>query len=172
MTKDDIIVVETPKINLRKEHKSSGLSLSSIKKKKDHLIKQMEVVLEKEDQPHDEFKEEDMISEWNTFIQNLEKKGLYNFASILRIDTPRLRDKHTILLEFPNQTNKLEVERSKNDLLIYLRKQLNNYSINLEITVNEDLEKQFVYTPREKYEKMKEKNPSMSLLKKTFDLDI
>ena len=74
MTKDDIIVVETPKINLRKEHKSSGLSLSSIKKKKDHLIKQMEVVLEKEDQPHDEFKEEDMISEWNTFIQNLEKK--------------------------------------------------------------------------------------------------
>ena len=132
----------------------------------------MEVVLEEEDQPHDEFKEKDMLKEWNTFIENLEEKGLYNYASILRIDTPRLSDKNTILLEFPNQTNKLEVERSKNDLLIYLRKQLNNYSINLEITVNEDLEKQFVYTPREKFEKMNEKNPSMSLLKKTFDLDI
>jgi DNA polymerase-3 subunit gamma/tau len=132
----------------------------------------MEVVLEEEAQPHDEFKEKDMLKEWNTFIENLEEKGLYNYASILRIDTPRLSDKNTILLEFPNQTNKLEVERSKNDLLIYLRKKLNNYSINLEITVNEDLEKQFVYTPREKFEKMKEKNPSMSLLKKTFDLDI
>lgn len=132
----------------------------------------MEVVLEDDDLPHDVFDEKDLVKEWNAFITKIEKQGQYNFASILRIDIPKLRDENTIILEFPNQTNKVEVERSKNDLLIYLRKQLNNYSINLEISVNEDLEKQFVYTPREKFEKMNEKNPNMKLLRKTFDLDI
>jgi len=29
-----------------------------------------------------------------------------------------------------------------------------------------------VYTPREKFEKLNEKNPNLELLRKTFDLDI
>ena len=54
----------------------------------------------------------------------------------------------------------------------YLRKNLNNYDINLDITVNEEMEKKYAYTPIEKYEKLKEKNPNLELLRKTFDLDI
>ena len=73
---------------------------------------------------------------------------------------------------FPNSTNKVEVERQQYDLLAYIRKKLNNFSVNLEITVNEELEKQYAYTPIEKYEKLKEKNPNIDLLRKTFDLDI
>lgn len=145
--------------------------MKSIQKKKEHLIRQLEVVTEEEDLPHEEFKEEDMLKEWNSFIVSIEKKGLYNYASLLRLDKPKLSGKDTILLEFPNETNKLEVERSKGDLLIHLRKNLNNFSINLEITVNDKLEKKFVYTPKEKFEKMNEKNPNMTLLRKTFDLD-
>ena len=164
--------ISKPIINLKKEKKTSGLSLSSIKKKKEHLIKQMEVVLEEENLPEEIFKEKDLIIEWNNFIKLTEEKGLYNYASILSMDIPKLRDQNTILIELPNKTNKVELERSKNDLLIHLRKKLNNYSINLEITVNEELEKKFVYTPREKFEKMNEKNPNMKLLKKTFDLDL
>ena len=73
---------------------------------------------------------------------------------------------------FPNSTNKLEVERQQYDLLAYVRKKLNNYKISLDIKVNEELEKQYAYTPMEKYEKLKEKNPNIDLLRKTFDLDI
>ena len=54
----------------------------------------------------------------------------------------------------------------------YLRKSVNNYNISLSITVNEVLEKQYAYTPADKYDKLKEKNPNLELLKRTFDLDI
>jgi DNA polymerase-3 subunit gamma/tau len=166
------LVEERPKIILNSKQKTtSGLSLSSIKKKKEHFIKQMEVVLDEEDLPKDEFTEAQMQETWEAFVDDLEQNGKYNFASILRIDTPKLNGTN-IHLEFPNSTNKVEVERQQYDLLSFLRKELNNYDISLEITINEEKVKQYAYTAKEKYEKLKEKNPNLALLKKTFDLDI
>jgi DNA polymerase-3 subunit gamma/tau len=54
----------------------------------------------------------------------------------------------------------------------YLRQTLKNYDISLSITINETLQKKFAYTPEEKYEKLKETNPAIELLRKTFDLDL
>ena len=168
----DKLAQEQPKIILNRQNKStSGLSLSSIKKKKEHLIKQMDVILEDEDLPREAFTEEQMQTEWNNFVSKVEKQGKFNLASILSIDTPTLSET-TIHLEFPNATNKVELERQQYDLLSHLRKKLNNYDINLDITVNEELEKQYAYTAVEKYAKLKEKNPNIDLLRKTFDLDI
>jgi len=166
------IAEERPQIILNKQIKSSsGLSLSSIKKKKEHLIKQMDVVLEEDDLPKEEFTEKQMLKAWNDFVLQIEKKGKHNFASILQIDTPKLVGT-TIHLEFPNSSNKVEVERQQYDLLRSLRQELNNFEINLSITVNEELDKKYAYTPTEKFEKLKEKNSKIDLLRKTFDLDI
>ena len=78
----------------------------------------------------------------------------------------------TLALSFPNSTNKVEVERQSFDLLSYLRKNLKNYDLVLDITVNEELEKKYAFTAEEKYEKLKEKNPNIEVLRKTFGLDI
>ena len=151
---------------------ASGLSLSSIQKKKEHQIRLMEVTIKEEDLPNDPFTEEDLLKYWAVFVTKLETDGKYNLASILQIDTPKLIDEHTIGLEFPNTTNKIEVERQQFELLQYLRKAVNNFSITLDIKVNETLEKKYVYTPEDKYEKLVEKNKHVKLLRKTFDLDI
>ena len=151
---------------------ASGLSLSSIQKKKEHQIRLMEVTIKEEDLPNDPFTEEDLLKYWAVFVTKLETDGKYNLASILQIDTPKLIDEHTIGLEFPNTTNKIEVERQQFELLQYLRKAVNNFSITLDINVNETLEKKYVYTPEDKYEKLVEKNKHVKLLRKTFDLDI
>ena len=151
---------------------ASGLSLSSIQKKKEHQIRLMEVTIKEEDLPNDPFTEEDLLKYWAVFVTKLETDGKYNLASILQIDTPKLIDEHTIGLEFPNTTNKIEVERQQFELLHYLRKAVNNFSITLDIKVNETLEKKYVYTPEDKYEKLVEKNKHVKLLRKTFDLDI
>ena len=165
-------VKEPPKIVLNKENKrTSGLSLSSLKVKKEHQIKQMDVVVDEENLPNDAFTEQELIETWNAFVKKMEKKGKHNFASILSIDTPKLRGS-TIYLEFPNSTNKLELERQQYDLLLFLRKKLNNFSIDLSISVNEEKEKQYAYTSMEKFEKLKTKNPNLDILRKTFDLDI
>ena len=151
---------------------ASGLSLSSIRKKKEHQIKLMEVTIKEEDLPIDPFTEEDLIKHWSVFVTKLETDGKYNLAAILQIDTPKLIDTHTIRLEFPNTTNKIEVERQQFELLQYLRKAVNNFSITLDIKVNETLEKKYAYTPEDKYEKLLEKNKHIELLRKTFDLDL
>ena len=166
------IVEKRPNILLNtQEKRSSGLSLSSIKLKKEHQIRQMEVVLDEEDLPKDDFTEEALIAAWNTFIKQTESKGQYNLASILSIDTPKVEGTR-LHLAYPNATNKVEVERQQYPLLSFIRKELNNYDIHLSITVNEELEKKYAYTPEEKYEKLREKNSAIELLRKSFDLDI
>ncbi|MDO5980685.1 DNA polymerase III subunit gamma/tau [Flavivirga spongiicola] len=161
-----------PKIILKKETKrASGLSLSSIRAKKEHLIKQMDVVIEEEDLPKEAFTEKELIDVWNTFIEIIRGKGKHNLASILSIDTPKVKET-TVYLEFPNATNKVEVERNQYDLLSYIRKSLNNYDISLSISINDIMEKKYAYTPADKFEKLKEKNSNIDLLRKTFDLDI
>jgi DNA polymerase-3 subunit gamma/tau len=165
-------VKEPPKIVLKHDNKrTSGLSLSSIKAKKEHQIKQMDVVINEEDLPKEPFTENELIATWNKYIENIREKGQHNLASILSIDTPRVKDT-TVFLEFPNETNKVELERNQYDLLAFLRKTLNNFDINFDVTVNEVLEKQYAYTPFEKFEKLKEKNPNIDVLRKIFDLDV
>ena len=67
---------------------------------------------------------------------------------------------------------KSQLEKGKHPLLVFLREKLNNYGISIKIIVNEKVEKKFAYTPQEKYEKLKEKNPLMEKLKNTFGLDL
>ena len=132
----------------------------------------MDVKVDEEDLPNDPFTEETLLKFWNIFVTKLETDGKYNLAAILQIDTPKLINGNTIRLEFPNTTNKIEVERQQFDLLQYLRKAVNNFSIVLDIHVNEKLEKQYAYTPEDKYKKLVEKNQHIELLRKTFDLDL
>ena len=172
LSSENLLVAEPPKIILNKEVKrSSGLSLSSIRAKKEHQIKQMDVVINEEDLPKEDFTEKQLIDCWKAFINMLLDEGKHNLASILSIDTPKVNGTN-IHLEFPNSTNKVELERQQYDLLSFIRKSLNNFDINLSITVNEEKEKQYAYTAKEKYNKLKKKNPHIESLKKTFDLDI
>jgi DNA polymerase-3 subunit gamma/tau len=171
---EDIIAVEEPKVKINlniQTQRTSGLSLKSIKAKKEHQIKQMDVIIDEESLPKESFTEEAFLETWNKFIEDLHKNGKKIMASILEMNTPKLNGT-TICLEFPNESLKIELERAQFSLMEYLRKSLNNYDLKLEISVNEEVAKQFAFTTREKYEKLKAKNPNIELLKKTFGLDI
>lgn len=153
-----------------KKRATSGLSLKSIRAKKEHQIRQMDVVVDELDLPKDPFTEEQLVKVWNVFVKELEATGKFNLASILSIDIPKVKG-NAIQLEFPNSTNKVEVEREQYELLGYIRKELNNYDIHLDISINEEMVKQYAYTSEEQFEKLKEKNPAIDVLKKTFGLD-
>lgn len=66
--------------------------------------------------------------------------------------------------------SKLDTHKPK--LLKFLRDKLNNYGVDLLIDVNEVVEKKFAYTPQERYEKLKEKNPMLEDFRKMFGLDL
>ncbi|WP_299361906.1 DNA polymerase III subunit gamma/tau [Winogradskyella sp.] len=164
--------VVIPKISIDKAKKStSGLSLKSIKEKKEHQIRQLDVVIDEENLPKEPVTQEALTDAWNAYAATMDKKGEKILASILHMAEPKLRDT-TIHLSYSNNTNKIELERAQYPLLSYLRKTLKNFDLHLEITVNEEIAKKYAFTPQEKYEKLKEKNPNIELLKKTFGLDL
>ncbi len=148
----------------------SGLSLSSLKAKKEHqAVKQSKTA--QKDLPRDAFTEEEMQFHWEELIKKIDAKGKKILASNLHSDVPRLKNPETIWIELPNSTMKKEVEREQAVVLEYLREKLNNHYIILQISVNEENMKKYAFTPEEKYQKLKEKNPAIDLLRQTFDLD-
>ncbi len=163
--------IEVPKITMDDNRKSSGLSLSSIRHKKEHLqAKQAEekvhVVL-----PTEDFKVADLMKIWEKYSEQLRNDGEQILASILEIDTPRVKGT-TINLVFPNATMKVQLERAQGPLLLELRKKLQNYDINIAIDVNETVEKKYVYTEIDIFNKMKENNPALGLLQQEFGLEL
>ena len=163
--------IPTPKIELKNlPNRVSGLSISSLKTKKEHKNAKSNLIKE-EEKPKDIFSESDMQKHWADFVKKLDEKGKKILASNLNADIPKLKNENVLFIELPNSTMKKEVEREQSLMLNYLKEKLNNYSISLQIDVNEAASKKFAFTPQEKYEKLKEKNPVIDLLRKEFDLD-
>ena len=67
---------------------------------------------------------------------------------------------------------KVELERAQHGLMEFLRKELNNYDISLQINVNEKQTKKYVFDSKDKYKRLREINPTIDLLRQEFDLDI
>jgi len=167
-------IVKPDTQNIDRSQRKSALSLSSIKRDKieEEKFKEKEKYIENLDEmPKDPFTEETFLKIWNIYIEDLHKNGEKIFASILKTDTPKIKN-NTIFVTYPNKMMKAELLKVKPKALKYLRQKLNNYSINFDITVNEESAKKFAYTPQEKYELLKEKNKALALLKKTFNLEL
>jgi len=160
-------------INIKPTSKRvSGLSISSLKAKKQHELNKIEVVIDEDALPKDVFTEDTLRQHWTDFVNQIDAKGQKILASNLSVDVPRLKDDVLICIEMPNGTMKKEIERENYELMEYLRAKLNNHFIQLQITVNEKSAKKFAFTPEEKYQKLRDKNPAIDLLRKEFDLDL
>ncbi len=163
----------TKKLNIDIASKRiSALSISSLKAKKAHEDNRKDESIDESQLPKAIFSEEDMQQHWADFVHDIDIKGRKILASNLNADVPKLLKESTISIELPNHTMKKEIEREQYDLMEYLKGKLNNHFIDLKITVNEERAKKFAFTPEEKYEKLREKNPAIDLLRKTFDLDL
>ena len=70
-----------------------------------------------------------------------------------------------------NDSNKIELEEEKTNLLLFLRKHLKNDEINLNIKVNKLVIKKTEYSDKEKYKILLKKNSQLDILRTTFDLE-
>ena len=150
----------------------SGLSLSSIKFKKENEKIQLEKQQSSEKKKLNEiFTKKDLIDVWNSYLQDKLKNGDKNIASILKINTPSIENKNLINFSVLNDSNKIELEEEKTNLLLFLRKHLNNDEINLKITVNKLDIKKTEHSDKEKYKILLKKNSQLDILRTTFDLE-
>ena len=160
-----------PELNVKiTQLSNSGLSLKSLEKKEENntISNSMDPEVDLEENP---YTEADIIALWEKYSDMMEKKGRFNIASILRIDKPKLLE-NTIKLTLPNSINKVELGIEKKEILDFIRKNLKNNNICIDLIVDEKIEKKLVYTDMDKYALMKKKNPNLEKLKNSFNLSI
>tara|TARA_Y100000389_G_scaffold15666_1_gene13876 strand:- start:836 stop:2512 length:1677 start_codon:yes stop_codon:yes gene_type:complete len=165
--------IEEINIKLDKEKIISGLSISSLKIKKDiEKKKKIEKQSKELENLKELFNEEDLEREWKIYYTNLLKNGKKNLASILQIDQPKIKNKSEIHFTLSNNTNKIELEKNKFGLVNFLKERLRNNKIELFINVNKEKEKKFIYSTMEKFEKLKSINNSIEKMRKEFKLGL
>ena len=157
--------------------KVSGLSLSSIRKKKEHLVAKLAEEVQHEELPTEDFEEEDLIKHWIEYVKKLDEDGAKIVSSIFDISDKEKREKLTIKgtiihIEVPNASMQMDIQGAQYGILSYIRKKLSNFDINIQVDVNEEVSKKYVFSATDKYEKLLEINPAIGLLRQEFGLDI
>jgi DNA polymerase-3 subunit gamma/tau len=168
--------VEEPKTEIKKPilnsaiKRTSSLSLKSIHQKKE----EKKTVIEEnfDNHPKDLFTEEELQLFWEEYVNLLRKKGENSMASIVATDIPKLEDNFKVSFTVPNKLMEDQFRKGRPKLLNFLREKANNYGITIHVKLNESVEKKFAYTPLEKFNKMKEKNPLLEKLRQAFELDM
>ncbi len=148
----------------------SGLSLSSLKVQKEHKNKVVSSSDDKEVRDN-EVNQESIEEHWKKFNDIIAVNGEKNMVALLQLDIPRLKNKVEIHYAVPNDTNRVELEKNSNELMAYLRDQLSNDALTLKLHLEVKEEKKFVYTNEDKYKALSEKNPTLALFKKKFNLE-
>lgn len=163
--------IEAPNVHISKR-RGSALSLKSIQQKKELLQQKKKVIQDPTDLPKNEFTEQQLLHFWIDYGKRMDKKGERIIGSMFAMNKPVLKENNVIFLELPNQTMKVDIENIEKPLLNFLHEKLSNYSITLHINVNEVMAKKHAFTPQDKYDKLKEQNPFLDLLRSKFDLDL
>lgn len=147
------------------------MSLASIRAKRELQEANKSFVKKEEQLPTEPFTETEMLLQWNKYAQRLGDKGQKIMESLILINDPKLEGT-TIIHELPNEGSKIEFESQKIELQGYLRGKLHNHDITIQVVVNESVENKFAFTAQDKYNRLNQINPTLEVLKKTFDLDI
>ena len=169
--KTNSVTKENDLSETKKEKVVSGLSISSLKIKK-NIEKELKEKQKQEniENFNESFNQDDLNKEWKVYYTNLLDNGRKNIASILQIDDPIIKNGNEIHFTLSNNTNKIELEKNKPPLLRFLRNKLKNSEIQLIVGVNKENEKKFIYSSLEKFEKLKSINPSVEKMRSEFKL--
>ena len=150
--------------------RKTSFSLKSVERQKEINDIDVEVV-DYSSMPQTPFTEVQIIKEWKGYVKDLIIDGKKSLASIMDADIPTVKNSN-IHIALPNKLMESQLLMHKPRILKVIREKLDNYSVDLLIDVNEVAEKRYAYTPQEKYEKLKEKNPFITEFRKKLDLDI
>jgi DNA polymerase III subunit gamma/tau len=148
----------------------SGLSLKIHQHAAEEEDEGKEEETDPADLPGDEVRPEQFASAWKSLAESYEKESHALFLAMTKYE-PLLNKDGLIVVFLDNEIQEDIFAERKIDLLSKLRKELNNYGLQMETRIKENGFQQKAYLPREKLQKLVEKNPLIGKLKKELDLD-
>jgi DNA polymerase III subunit gamma/tau len=163
--------VEAPAISVAKFGELNLRSKFSINKKNspEEEIENKDSSINRSATP---FTYDQLKAKWNSYIHQLNKEGKVGLVATLAKNPFVLDENNTIHLPVDNRIQQMELDTRKSDLLSYLRNELDNYTIDLKIEVNEQVNDIQHLTSKDKFLKMAEKNPFLQTLRERLDLDL
>ncbi|MED5301630.1 MAG: DNA polymerase III subunit gamma/tau [Bacteroidota bacterium] len=162
-----------PKRSLSIKKRSLTTSISGIRKKlndkEEQVQKQEELLINS----NSKFSSHLLIEKWNKFAEIKKKEGKMGLHTTLTKSSPILKNDFNVVFHLDSEVQKMDLQKETQYLLEYLRKELNNGSIQIHLHVSE-MENQKIsqLTSRERFFQMAEKNPDLHLFKEEFDLDL
>jgi DNA polymerase-3 subunit gamma/tau len=161
----EISIPTTRKINLvEREQSTSNISIKTLLNPSPN--KDKEVITEIKKEP---FSQEELADKWRRFAYSIKNKDL-DLYSTLSANDPVLKDNFRIELSIYNTAQKADIDIRKPELLGYLRKQLNNTILDLHLVIDKSHVPKGIFTEKDKYKKLVEKNPEVDKLRKKFGL--
>ena len=148
----------------------SALSLSSIKLKKEIIAEKDKEKVDEEKQSS-EFDKDQLKIKWGKYSKILSENGNNSLSSLLEINDPIILEKNKISFTVPSKSNKKEIDSGKENLINFLREELKNDIIELDVIVDKNISKEYYSTPQEKFEKISKLNPLVDQFKNDLKLD-
>ena len=161
--KDSSKLFKQPQIN-----DISSLSIASLNFKKSVEKENDNVDLEL---PNDDFTDNDFEIAWKKFCELEKKDGNNNILSLLKMNQPFIND-NLIIINTINKMNYKEMNGYKSKIQTFISKELNNYSIIVDVKLSEETDKKKFLNSKEKLEMIQKNNESIISLIEEFSLRI
>ncbi len=126
-----------------------------------------------EGMPKEEFSEEKLRDLWGKYADAIGAEGKINMRANMGAFKPIIKADYRIAFAVASVHILDDFNNEKIALLEYLRKELNNYFIDIDVTVNStDTGERKPYTASEKFKFLAQKNPALDKLRQKLELDI
>jgi hypothetical protein len=158
ITKQKLEHISTPSIKDALQGKFKDDQLSA---------KQLHEVFTREEEK-ELFTFEQLTQKWDAFIARLDDKP--NLQSTLS-RVPELKDNFQLEIEIDNSVQEDLINNIKPELLTYLRIELKNSLIQLNVVYAKNSKGRVIYTDSDKFEELLKKNPNLNLLRQKMGLD-
>ena len=122
--------------------------------------------------PKTPFTQEQLSKVWIDYSNLCENKGHKMFANILRRFDPELKENFEINFGVEHSSADMEFQMGRVELLRYLRLKLNNYHLVLNTSQMTVSQEKKLYTNRDKFNRLIEKNEMLKEMQKKFNLEV
>ncbi|WP_461453443.1 DNA polymerase III subunit gamma/tau [Mucilaginibacter sp.] len=166
--------VEKPKVFIPNLHTpSTSIKIPSLK----DWGKQSQTMVEEEEDPYlkgdsrEDFDMDSFLKYWTDYAAKLKSENKHNVLSAFNVNTPVMLKPYQFEIVVGNKVQESLFFNEKPYILNFLRSNLKNFAIELNVRVDEQVVVKKPYTNQEKYQYMATKNPQLAELKKRFNLD-
>ena len=145
----------------------SSLSIASLNFKKSENIEEEDNI----ELPNDDFTDNDIRIAWKKFCDKEKVNGNNNMLSLLNMNDPVIEN-NSIIISTINKMNQKEVKGYKNKIQAFISKELNNYGITVDVSLDKVKQKKNFVDSKDKLNTLVKENDNISLLINEFKLRI